>query len=61
MQMLSVPKSWATEEHCNNGWVAQATKLKVSQMHLDWQLKGELFLAQWAHGTSHHQERDATY
>lgn len=28
---------------------------------MDWQNKGELFLAQWAHETSGHQGRDVTY
>lgn len=45
MQMLSVPESWATEEHCNNRGVDQAAKLKGSQMHMDWQHKGELFIS----------------
>ncbi|KAK4817362.1 hypothetical protein QYF61_011109 [Mycteria americana] len=45
-----VPKSCATEEHQNN-----------QQVDLDWQHKGELFIAQWAHDPSGHQGRDATY
>lgn len=45
MPMLSVPESWATEEHPNRRGVDQAAKLKVSQMHLDWQHKGELFIS----------------
>ena len=28
---------------------------------MDWQNKGELFLTRWAHETSGHQGRDATY
>ncbi|KAF4797053.1 hypothetical protein TURU_077953 [Turdus rufiventris] len=54
-----VPKSWANEEHQHNEQVDQASKIEVSQ--IDWQHKGELFLARWAHDASGHQGRDATY
>jgi len=40
-----VPKSWGTEEPQNNQQVDQAVKIEVSQMDLDWQHKGELFIA----------------
>ena len=56
-----VPKSWATEEQKNNHQVDQAARIKVAQIDLDWKNKGELFLARWAHETSGHQGRDATY
>ncbi|GAB0202217.1 hypothetical protein GRJ2_002687300 [Grus japonensis] len=56
-----VPKSWATEEHQNNQQVDQAAKIEVAQVDLDWQRKGELFIARWAHDTSGLQGRDATY
>jgi len=56
-----VPKSQATEEHQNNHQVDQAAKTEVAQVDLDWQHKGELFIAQWAHDTSGRQGRDATY
>ncbi|GAB0192689.1 hypothetical protein GRJ2_001734200 [Grus japonensis] len=56
-----VPKSRATEEHRNNQQVDQAAKIEVAQVDLDWQRKGELFIARWAHDTSGHQGRDATY
>ncbi|KAK4823102.1 LOW QUALITY PROTEIN: hypothetical protein QYF61_025840 [Mycteria americana] len=56
-----VPKSQATEEHQNNQQVHQAAKMEVAQVDLDWQHKGELFIARWAHDTSGHQGRDATY
>ncbi|GAB0176080.1 hypothetical protein GRJ2_000073200 [Grus japonensis] len=56
-----VPKSRATEEHQNNQQVDQAAKTEVAQVDLDWQRKGELFIARWAHDTSGHQGRDATY
>ena len=56
-----VPKSQATEEHRNNQQVDQAAKIAVAEVDLDWQHKGELFLARWAHDTSGHQGRDATY
>ncbi|XP_074717912.1 uncharacterized protein LOC141940628 [Strix uralensis] len=39
----------------------QAAKIEVAQVDLDWQRKGELFIARWAHETSGHQGRDATY
>ncbi|RMC19235.1 hypothetical protein DUI87_03841 [Hirundo rustica rustica] len=54
-----VPRSWANEEHQNNEQVDQAVKIEVSK--IDWQQKGELFLARWAHDASGHQGRDATY
>ncbi|RMC10425.1 hypothetical protein DUI87_13230 [Hirundo rustica rustica] len=56
-----VSKSRANEEHHNNEQVDKAAKEKVSQMDLDWQHKGEAFLAHWAHDASGHQGRDATY
>ncbi|RMC21731.1 hypothetical protein DUI87_02600 [Hirundo rustica rustica] len=56
-----VPKSRANEEHQNNKQVDQAAKIEVSKIDLDWQHKGELFLARWAHDASGHQGRDATY
>ncbi|KAK4831207.1 hypothetical protein QYF61_016044 [Mycteria americana] len=56
-----VPKSQATEEHQNNQQVDQAAKTEVAQVDLDWQHKGELFIARWAHDTSGHQRRDTTY
>ncbi|KAJ7412096.1 hypothetical protein BTVI_47494 [Pitangus sulphuratus] len=33
----------------------------MSQVDLDWQHKGELFLVRWAHDASDHQGRDVTY
>jgi len=51
-----IPKSWATEEHQNNHQVDQAAKIEMAQVDLDWQHKGELFIARWAHDTSDHQE-----
>ncbi|KAM6335131.1 uncharacterized protein FN964_013470 isoform 1-T1 [Alca torda] len=54
-----VPMSRATEEHQNNQQVDKAAK--IFQTDLDWEHKGELFLARWAHDTSGHQGRDATY
>ncbi|GAB0192630.1 hypothetical protein GRJ2_001728300 [Grus japonensis] len=56
-----IPKSRATEEHQNNQQVDQAAKIEVAQVDLDWQCRGELFIAWWAHDTSGHQGRDATY
>jgi len=56
-----VPKSRATEEHHNNHQVDEAAKTEVAQVHLHWQRKSELFIARWAHDTSGHQGRDATY
>ncbi|KAK4828301.1 hypothetical protein QYF61_025313 [Mycteria americana] len=54
-----VLKSRATEEHQNNQHVDQAAKTEVAQVDLDWQHKGELFIAWWAHDTSGHQGRDS--
>ncbi|KAK4830999.1 hypothetical protein QYF61_014570 [Mycteria americana] len=56
-----VPKGQATEEHKNNKQVDQPAKIEVAQVDLDWQHKGELFIARWAHDTPGHQGRDATY
>ncbi|RMB98855.1 hypothetical protein DUI87_24399 [Hirundo rustica rustica] len=56
-----IPKSRANEEHRNDEQVDQATKIEVSKIDLDWEYKGELFLARWAHDVSGHQGRDATY
>ncbi|KAK4831284.1 hypothetical protein QYF61_016754 [Mycteria americana] len=35
--------------------------IEVAQVDLDWQHKGELFIVWWAHDTSGHLVRDATY
>ncbi|XP_054675222.1 ribonuclease H-like [Grus americana] len=40
-----VPKSCATEEHQNNQQVDKAAKIEVAQVDLDWERKGELFVA----------------
>ncbi|RMB89491.1 hypothetical protein DUI87_34129 [Hirundo rustica rustica] len=56
-----IPKSRANEEHRNNEQVDRAAKIEVSKIDLDWEHKGELFLARWAHDASGHQGRDATY
>lgn len=39
----------------------QAARIEVAQVDLDWQHKGELLLAWWAHDTLGHRGRDATY
>ncbi|KAJ7424341.1 hypothetical protein BTVI_06853 [Pitangus sulphuratus] len=46
-----VPKIRANEEHHNNKQADRAAQVKVSQLDLDWQHKGELFLTRWAHDT----------
>uniref|UniRef100_A0A8B9ZLB8 Uncharacterized protein n=1 Tax=Anas platyrhynchos TaxID=8839 RepID=A0A8B9ZLB8_ANAPL len=56
-----MPKSRATVEHRNNKEVDRALKIEVAQVDLDWERKGELFVARWAHETSGHLGRDATY
>ncbi|RMC14805.1 hypothetical protein DUI87_06981 [Hirundo rustica rustica] len=56
-----IPKSRANEEHRNNEQVDRAAKIEVSKIDLDWEHKGELFLARWAYDASGHQGRDATY
>lgn len=38
-----VPMSQSTEERQNNQQVHQAAKVKLSQVDLDWQRKGQLF------------------
>ena len=40
-----IPKSRAAEEHQNNHQVDQAAKTEVAQVDLDWQHKGEFFIA----------------
>ncbi|RMB87992.1 hypothetical protein DUI87_35629 [Hirundo rustica rustica] len=61
LQYIDDINSWANEEHRNTEKVDQAAKIEVSKIDLDWQHKGELFLARWAHDVSGHQGRDATY
>jgi len=56
-----IPKIRASKEHQNNHQVDQAAKIEAAQVDLDWKHKGELCIAQWAHDTSGHQGRDATY
>lgn len=56
-----VLRSWASEELPNNRHMDWTAKVKVSQVDLDWQHNGELFLTQWAHCTSGHQGRDAIH
>lgn len=52
-----VPDSghWRPPEQLTGG---QAAKIQVSQVDLNWQYNGELFLSQVVHNTSGHQERD---
>lgn len=49
----------STEENQNNHQGHKAAKIEVVQMDLDWQNKGELFLAWWAHETLGREGRDA--
>ncbi|RMC22006.1 hypothetical protein DUI87_02877 [Hirundo rustica rustica] len=49
-----VRNSRANEEHQNNEQVDQAAKIEVSKIDLDWQHKGEVFLARWAHDAIYH-------
>uniref|UniRef100_A0A8D2PQP8 RNase H type-1 domain-containing protein n=1 Tax=Zosterops lateralis melanops TaxID=1220523 RepID=A0A8D2PQP8_ZOSLA len=56
-----VPRSKANEEQQNNQQVDQAAKIGELKIDLDWEHKGELFLARWAHDASGHQGRDVTY
>lgn len=49
-----MPKSHATEEH-------QAARIEMAKVDPDWEHMGELFIAQWAHDTSGHLEKDAMY
>ncbi|TRZ07702.1 hypothetical protein HGM15179_019409 [Zosterops borbonicus] len=54
-------KDHATEKHSINEQVDKDAKTGIGQVDLDWEKKGELFIAQWAHETSGHLGRDATY
>jgi len=58
---IHVPRSWDTKEHQNNQQMDQAYETEVAQVDLNWQQKGELFIARWAHDTSGHQGSDTTY
>ncbi|KAK4822913.1 hypothetical protein QYF61_023276, partial [Mycteria americana] len=44
-----------------NEQVDKAVKVEVAKVDLDWERKGELFVAQWAHKTLGHLGRDETY
>lgn len=46
-----VPKSRAAAEHQNNERVEMAARTEIAQVNLDWERKGELFVARWAHET----------
>ncbi|GAB0208835.1 hypothetical protein GRJ2_003349200 [Grus japonensis] len=45
----------------DSNYLDKAAKIEVAQVDLDWERKGELFVARWAHETSGHLGRDATY
>ncbi|KAF4804518.1 hypothetical protein TURU_007142 [Turdus rufiventris] len=60
MKEFKLPQSWANKEHRHNEQVDQAAQTEVSKRDLDWQRKGEFFLARWGHDASDHQGRDAT-
>ena len=49
-----VPKGSATEEQISNHQVDQAAQIATIDKDLDWEHKGELFVARWAHETSGH-------
>lgn len=44
--MESYTRVWDSKEQQNNQKVDQAAKTEVGQVDLDWQRKGELFIAQ---------------
>lgn len=54
-------KSHAPEEHHKNEQPDKAAKIEIAQVDLDWEQKCELFTARWAHETSGHLGKDATY
>ena len=56
-----VRKSRSTEEHQNTHQADLASKIKVAEVDLNWQHKGEPSLAWWARDALGHQGRDATY
>lgn len=41
-----MPKTHATEEHQNKKQVDKTVKIEVAQVDLNWEQKGELFVAQ---------------
>ncbi|GAB0207391.1 hypothetical protein GRJ2_003204700 [Grus japonensis] len=49
------------DEYQNNEQADKAAKIEVAQVDLDWEHKGELFVAQWAHETLGHLGRHTTY
>ena len=59
--MLIRQKNCTTKELQNNEQVDQATRMEVAQVHLDWERKGELLVALWAHESLGHLERHETY
>ena len=59
--MLMCPRVGLRKNRKITNEVDQAARIEVAQIDLDWQNKGELFLARWAHETSGRQGRDATY
>lgn len=56
-----MPKNRATEEHGSKEQTDQAARTEITKVDLDWEYKGELFIAQWAHDTSGHLGRDEKY
>lgn len=55
------PKCHATEERHKDEQLDKAAKMEIAQVDLDWEQKCELFTARWAHETSGHLGKDATY
>lgn len=56
-----MPKNHTTEEHQNNEQVDKAVKIEVDQMAVEWERKGELFVAQWIYAAWGLLGRDAAY
>ncbi|KAJ7400197.1 hypothetical protein BTVI_107525 [Pitangus sulphuratus] len=54
-------KDCAPEEHQNHEQVDKVAKIGIVQVDMDWEWKGELFIAQCDHETSGHLGRDATH
>lgn len=56
-----MPKTHATEEHKNKKQVEKTVKIEVAQVDLNWEQKGKLFVAQYAHETLGKLGRNATH
>lgn len=61
MQHVNVPKGRATKEEINNHQADWDAQIATINEDMDWEHKGELFVARWARETLGHPRWDATY